>query len=325
VAAVSTAAGPVELADLGRTLMHEHVFTFHSDLGADYPWKEERLYVDSAVDKLLRLKQAGISTIVDLTVPGLGRNVSRVAEVAKRASFTIIVATGLYTLSELPAYFRERLRDYGPTFLEDLFVAEITEGIGDTGIRPAVIKCCTDRQGLTPDVETVLRAAARACRRTGTPISTHTNPRFQTGLVQQRIFRQEGVDPGRVIIGHCDDGADLAYHEELLAGGSYLGMDRFEAGERVEAKVSTVAALCRRGYASRLVLSHDARCGGDIRPEQVLREWRYGFIPTTIVPALKAAGVSDHDLDLMLVKNPRAIFGAAPAERAAPAEQGDKT
>jgi phosphotriesterase-related protein len=91
-------------------------------------------------------------------------------------------------------------------------------------------------------------------------------------------------------------------------------MDRFEEGKRNDVRVSTVAALCRRGYASRLVLSHDARCGGDIRPERALREWRYGYIPTTIVPALKAAGVSDDDLDLMLVENPRAVLSGTVAE-----------
>jgi phosphotriesterase-related protein len=307
-ATVNTATGPVAVTALGPTLMHEHVFTFHSDIAGDYPWTEEQAYVDGAVDKLIRLKQAGISTIVDLTVFGLGRNVARVARIADRAQVNVIVATGLYTLNELPAYFREQLKDYGPAYLEDLFVREISEGIGDTGIRSAVVKCCTDQLGLTPDVEIVLRAVARAHRRTGVPISTHSNPKFQTGLVQQRIFRQEGVSLDRVVIGHCDDTADLDYLEELLSAGSYLGMDRFGNGGD-DVRVATVAALCRRGYASRLVLSHDARCGGDIRPERVLREWRYGHIPTTIVPALLAAGVSPADLELMLVRNPRAILG----------------
>ena len=304
---VNTATGPVEVAALGPTLMHEHVFTFHSDMSGDYPWKEEQVFVDGAVDKLTRLRQAGISAIVDLTVFGLGRNVARVARIAERAKVTIIVATGLYTLNELPAYFREQLKDHGPAFLEDLFVREISEGIADTGIRAAVLKCCTDRRGLTQDVETVLRAAARAHLRTGAPISTHSNPKFETGLIQQRIFRQEGVSLDRVVIGHSDDTADLDYLEKLLDGGSYLGMDRFGNG-RDDVRVATVAALCRRGYGSRLVLSHDARCGGDVRPERALREWRYGHIPTTIAPAMLAAGISPGDLELMLVGNPQTIF-----------------
>ena len=311
-ATVSTATGPVAVTALGRTLMHEHVFTFHSDVGGDYRWTDEEVYIDSAVDKLTRLRQAGISTLIDLTVFGLGRNVARVARIADRAKINVIVATGLYTLNELPGYFREELKASGPAFLEDLFVREIRDGIADTGIRPAVIKCCTDRLGLTPDVETVLRSAARAQRRTGVPISTHTNPKFRTGLVQQRIFRQEGVSLDRVVIGHCDGADDLDYLEQLLEAGSYLGLDRFGNGPD-DARVATVAALCRRGYASRLVLSHDARCGGDIRPEKWLREWRYGHIPTTVVPALLAAGIAPAELELMLVRNPRTIFeGSSP-------------
>jgi phosphotriesterase-related protein len=111
-----------------------------------------------------------------------------------------------------------------------------------------------------------------------------------------------------VVLGHSDKTDDLDHLEKLLEAGSYLGMDQF-GGSRDPVRVKTVAALCRRGYAARLVLSSDARCGGDIEPERVLREWRHGIVPTTIVPALRAAGVSDHDLDLMLIRNPRAIFG----------------
>ena len=190
---VSTVTGPVDAAALGATLMHEHVFTFHSDIAGDYPWTDEQSFVDGAVDKLTRLKRAGVSTIVDLTVFGLGRNVARVARIAERAKFNVIVASGLYTYNELPSYFSRQLAIQGQAFLEDLFVREISGGIGETGIRSAVLKCCTDRQGLTADVEAVLRAVARAQRRTGVPISTHTNPAYETGLVQQRVFREEGV------------------------------------------------------------------------------------------------------------------------------------
>jgi phosphotriesterase-related protein len=313
MATVNTATGPVDVGSLGRTLMHEHVFTFHGDIHGDYPWKDEPAFVDGAVDKLKRLKGAGISTIVDLTVFGLGRNVARVAEVARRADFNVIVASGVYTFNELPMYFRAQLALNGQAFLEDLFVREIKEGIGDTGIRSSLLKCCTDRPGLTPDVETVLHAVARAHLRTGVPISTHSDPISQAGLIQQEVFRQEGVDLGQVVIGHSGDTGDLDYLEKLISAGSYIGMDRFGLtllrSEYV--RIKTVAAMCRKGYASRMVLSHDATCGGDLQPEEALREWRYGHIPTFVIPALKEAGVSDDDLELMLTGNPRAIFERA--------------
>lgn len=320
---VNTATGPVDVETLGRTLMHEHVFTFHSDVQGDYSWRDERAFVDGAVEKLQRLARAGFDTIVDLTVFGLGRNVARVAGVAQRASFNVIVASGLYTYNDLPTYFRAQLALNGPTSLEDLFVREITQGIGETGIRPAVLKCCTDRPGLTPDVETVLRSVARAHLRTGVPISTHSEPTSETGLIQQEIFRQEGVDLSQVIIGHSGDTADLAYLEKLILAGSYIGMDRFGATHFLseEDRVKTVAALCRTGYASRMVLSHDTNCGGDLDPEEALRVWRYGHIPEVVIPALRQAGVTEEDIDLMTKANPRTIFEKAASK--APAASGE--
>src|ERR1700753_4095095 len=194
----------------------------------------------------------------------------------------------------MPAYFKRQLDQQGPAFVEDLFVREIREGIGRTGIKAAVLKCVTDREGLTPDVETVLRSAARAQRRTGVPISTHTDAPSESGLIQQRVFRQEGVDLSQVIIGHSGDTTDLTYLERLMDAGSYLGMDRFGPHQvpGLEARVATVAALCRRGWASRMVLSHDTNCGGDVGATEALSTWRYGYISEVVIPALREHGVS---------------------------------
>jgi phosphotriesterase-related protein len=314
---VETATGPVETEKLGRTLMHEHVFTFHSDRQGDYPWRNEPRFVDGAIEKLMKLKEVGFDSLVDLTVFGLGRNVARVAEVAQAAGFNVMVATGIYTYCDLPIYFRFQDQESGRRFIEDLFVREIEEGIGDTGIRAAILKCVTDVPGLTPDVDHLLRSVARAHLRTGVPISTHTDPFTETGLIQQRVFRQEGVDLSEVIIGHCGDTTDLAYLERLMQAGSYIGMDRFGNYLRCsfENRVETVAALCRRGYASQMVLSHDANCGGDIHEDEALATWRFGAIPTEILPALRARGVTEEQIDLMTTGNPKAIFERAAARR----------
>ena len=109
----------------------------------------------------------------------------------------------------------------------EMFVRDITEGIAGTGVKAAILKCATDEPGLTPGVERVLRAVAVAHRATGVPISTHTHARTRRGLEQQRVFAEEGVDLGRVIIGHSGDTTDLDYLKELIAAGSYIGMDRF--------------------------------------------------------------------------------------------------
>ncbi len=234
----------------------------------------------------------------------------RTARVAEGSGVNIMAATGVYAKAEMPGYFLLHLPLEGPTFIEDFYVREIEEGIGKTGIRAAILKCVIDRPGLTGDVELLVRATARAQVRTGVPIATHTLPELETGLLQVGIFQEERVDLERVIIGHSDETTDLDYLQRLLDTGVYLGMDRFGIYRVVtlEEKVATVAALCARGYASRMVLSHDANLGGDVRAEFSYEEFRFGHIPEVILPALLEAGVPQSDIDLMTRDNPAAIF-----------------
>jgi phosphotriesterase-related protein len=198
--------------------------------------------------------------------------------------------------------------------MTEMFVRDIEQGIAGTGVKAGILKCATDKPGVTPDIERVLRATAQAHRRTGVPISTHTHATTRRGLEQQRIFAEEGVDLSRVVIGHSGDTTDLAYLEELIAGGSYLGMDRFGIDVILpfEQRVETVAKLCERGHAGKMVLSHDAACFNDWLPEQalpvVLPNWHYLHIHNDVVPALKSRGVTDCQLHMMLVENPRRIF-----------------
>jgi phosphotriesterase-related protein len=196
----------------------------------------------------------------------------------------------------------------------DMFVRDITEGIADTGVKAAILKCATDEPGLTAGVERVLRAVARAHHATGVPITTHTHAHTKRGLDQQRIFADEGVDLGRVIIGHSGDTTDLDYLEEMIAAGSYLGMDRFGLDNILsfDDRVDTVVTMCQRGYANRMVLAHDASCHIDWLPEAalpvVLPNWHYLHIHHDVLPALRQRGVTEEQITAMLVDNPRAIF-----------------
>lgn len=310
---VETAAGAVEAGGLGRVLMHEHVFVISPEIMMNYPkeWGDEEARVADAVARLSELKAAGIDTILDPTAIGLGRYIPRIARVASQIDLNVVVATGLYTFEVLPHYFRGRSIDA----MADMFVGDIVEGIADTGVKAAVLKCATDQPGVTPGVEHVLRAVARAHRRTGTPITTHTHAATRRGLEQQQIFREEGVDLSRVIIGHSGDTDDLDYLEQLLAAGSMLGMDRFGIDRHLttEQRVAVVAELCRRGYADRMVLSHDASCyldwiPGEINTSVTMPNWHYLHISRDVLPALRNLGVSEADIDLMLVDNPRRIL-----------------
>ncbi|MCV7424643.1 phosphotriesterase-related protein [Mycobacterium yunnanensis] len=316
---LNTARGAVDVSDLGVTLMHEHVFIMTTEIMENYPesWGDGAKREADAIVRLNELKSRGVDTIVDLTVVGLGRYIPRIARIAAATELNIVVATGLYTYNDVPMYFHYLGPGAvlgGPEPMVDMFVRDIEHGIADTGIKAAILKCATDEPGVTPGVERVLRAVAQAHRQTGVPISTHTHAASRRGLDQQRIFAEEGVDLSRVVIGHSGDTTDIGYLEELIAEGSYIGMDRFgvDAFLGFEDRVNTVATMCERGHADRMVLSHDASCYFDALPEETLPvalpNWHYLHIQNDVLPALRQRGVTEEQLTTMLVDNPRTIF-----------------
>ena len=319
MATVNTVRGPIDNSSLGVTLMHEHIFVLSTEIMLNYPeaWGVEEQRIQDAITRLNELHTCGVHSVVDLTVIGLGRYIPRIRRVAAATPVNIIVATGIYTYNDIPFYFHFRgpgtILD-GPELMVDMFVRDIRQGIADTGVKAGILKCATDSPGMTSGVERVLRAVAHAHRETGVPISTHTHAGTRRGLEQQRVFREEGVDLSRVVIGHSGDTTDIAYLEELIANGSYLGMDRFGIDTILsfEDRVNTVARLSERGHAGKMVLSHDAACFNDWLPERdlpaILPNWHYLHIHNDVIPALKKRGVTDDQIRTMLVDNPRAIF-----------------
>ena len=315
---VPTAAGTIDAAELGRTLVHEHVFVLGEEYRLNYQdaWNEEEK-VAEAVTLLDELKTLGIDTILDPTVLGLGRYLPRIQRIAEQTALNIVVATGLYTFNDIPQQFHYS----GPGLLFDnpepltaLFVRDLTEGIADTGVRAAFLKCAIDEPGLTPGVERVMRAVAGASNQTGAPITVHTNAQEKSGLIAQRVFAEEGVDLSAVIIGHSGDTSDLDYLTALADAGSLLGMDRFglDAFLPMRERVDTIVELVRRGYVEKLVLSHDASCFIDFFDPDAKRalvpNWNYRHISEDVLPAMLEAGLSEADIETMLVTNPRRYF-----------------
>jgi len=315
---IQSVSGPLQAQQLGRVLMHEHVFILDPDFLINYPELDgfdEARHVPDAIVRLNELKSGGIDTIVDLTVMGIGRDIRRIRTVQAETDLQILVATGLYTFNEVPHIIHIRGLSYpggAAALLTEMFVGDITEGIAGTGVRAAILKCATDEQGVTPDVELVLRSVARAQRATGVPISTHTHALTKRGLEQQDVFESEGVDLSRVVIGHSGDTTDLAYLEEIMRRGSFIGMDRFGIDPILsfDDRVATVATLCERGHADQMVLSHDAACFIDLSPNirAHLPNSHYLHITRDVIPALEKHGVSQDQIDQMLITNPRRIF-----------------
>jgi phosphotriesterase-related protein len=320
---VETVRGPVDPAELGATLMHEHVFVLSTEHVQNYgsAWWDEEERVTDAVEKLNALKALGIDTIVDPTVWGLGRYIPRVQRVAEQTDLNIIVATGLYTYDEVPHQYQHR----GPGLLIDLprdpmvedFSSDLTTGIAGTGVKAAFLKCALEARGLTPGVERNLRACAAVHRETGAPITVHTSSSTRAGRPLLEVFRAEDVDLTKVVIGHAGDSNDLDYLKELADSGAILGMDRFglDLYNPTSSRVDTIAALASEGYADRMVLAHDASCFIDWFPgeaQAVLRQaapnWNFTHISADVLPMLRERGVTDAQLTQMLVDTPRRYF-----------------
>ena len=314
---VETALGPVPTAELGATLMHEHIVTRSPGVQENWPHLWDRAGILAMAErKMADLHARGIRAIVDLTTVDLGRDIGLILDVARRSRVHVIVATGVWWMPQ--RYFS----GHGVDAVAELFVRDITLGIGESGVKAAIIKCATDTAGVTPVIENVLRASARAQKATGVPISTHTWAAGRSGEAQQAIFAQEGVDLRRVVIGHSGDSEDLGYLRGLMERGSTIGMDRFGLDQLLPTakRVEVVAQLCAEGYARQMVLSHDANCWSDMQSEEDKRRlrphWHYNHISDDILPALRAAGVTAAHIAQMLVHKPRVIFEARPGGQA---------
>ena len=305
---IPTAAGAIEHTELGATLMHEHVFIRSPGVYEAWPelWDREA-EVANAVERFRELKAAGIDSIVDLTTIDLGRDAAMVAEVAGEVDLNIVMCTGVWR--QPPNLFLQMDSDA----IADLFVRDIEQGIEGSDVRAGVIKLATQP---TVDAvnEVMLRAGARAHRRTGVPISTHSDVSTESGLAQQDVFDSEGVDLTRVVIGHSGDSTDTDYLRRIMDRGSAIGMDRFGIDRTLdtEGRIATIVALCEMGYAEGMVLSHDTNCFMDTMPRESRAEWAANWhflhIANDVLPALRERGVSEAQVNAMMVENPRRIF-----------------
>jgi len=326
MATVDTVRGPVELDALGVTLMHEHVFILTPDVMQNYghEWWDEDVRVADAIKKLGKLKAAGVDTIVDPTVVGLGRYIPRVQRVNAGVDINIVAATGLYTFDAIPHFFDYRGPGTllgGPELMTEMFVKDIREGIGGTDVKAAFLKCVVEEAGLTPDQTRVQSAICETHQETGVPITVHTNAAHQTGRLAMEFYGKRGVDLTKVVVGHAGDSNDLDYLKWIMDQGATIGCDRFglDMFNPTEDRVATIVVLAGQGYADRIVLGHDASCYIDFiageQAQAMLKQaapnWHYRHISHDVLPALRERGVAEEQIHAMLVDNPRRYFTAA--------------
>jgi phosphotriesterase-related protein len=315
---VNTALGPIDAEQLGFTLSHEHVMNLAGMRYIPFLFDKEDC-IRRAGHLLSLAKQGGIDSMIDLTTFDLGREVEVIRAASEASGLNVVVATGLWRT--IPFIFWAR----DPDFIARFMFHEVEHGIDGTDIKPAVIKVANDIEGVTEIGERVLRAAARVCRETGIPISTHQWAQTEVGRRQVEIFLEERVPMHLVCIGHSADTTDDKYLEEVLQAGCYLSMDRYPGGQGGrpdwQARNATLKRLIDRGWAGRMMLGHDyppppSYVGMD--PPDDPMPVRYLFVKDVAIPALMADGVKEARVQAMMVEAPkRFLTGDKPLEREA--------
>ncbi len=321
---VNTVTGEIPVRALGRTLMHEHLFIAFGGAEFDPMARFDRAgFIEEAVRRLAELREAhGVKSLVDPCPIELGRDAGMLKEISEKSGVHIVCTTGFYFEEMgLPPYWRARTTEE----IAELYIREITHGIGETGIRAGAIKVATGAPVITELEKKFLAAACLAQRASGVPIITHT----QDGVgapEQQRLFADGGVAAHRCLIGHCCGNADPAYHRRVVDGGSYIGFDRIGILrlQPDEVRADNLAKLVRDGFRAQIMMSQDRHCGWlgklqrQVTGEEQARmdalraqgKWPppYTYMFTDFMPMLKARGVSEADIAVMLDDNPRRIF-----------------
>jgi predicted metal-dependent phosphotriesterase family hydrolase len=304
MAHIQTVLGPLDPSALGFTLPHEHtqIALWHIEGRWDY-WELTR-NEPVILEELAHFREAGGSGLVDLTLPGVGRDPVWLRGLAEASGLQIVMGCGWYRGAYYPPEARIDRRSTDD--LAEELVREIETGVGETGIRPGIIgEIGTDKPWVSPAEERVHRAAARASRRTGLAISTH-GVLSDVGLAQLRILEEEGADPGRIVIGHADSYPVLDHYLAIIERGAniefdFIGMPWPKERSGEDRTVEMTCELLARGYADRIFLSQD------VCHDSQLKRYDgngYVYLFETFLPRLRAAGVSDAEIETMTVTNP---------------------
>ena len=325
---IQTVTGPINLDQLGRTLMHEHLFIAFSGAEFDPAAIYDRPgFVAEAVKRLRQLREEhGVKSFVDPCPIELGRDAAVMKEISEKSEMQIICTTGFYfEAMGLPVYWRARTVDE----IAELYIREITHGIGTTGIRAGAIKVATGAPNITELEMKFLNAACLAQQAAGVPIITHTQDGF-AGPDQQKAFAAGGVAAHRCLIGHCCGNPDPAYHRLVADGGSYIGFDRIglERYQPDTLRADNLVRLVRDGFGAQVMMSQDRHCGwlGKFARQLSAQEqahidslkfqgkWppAYTYMFTDFVPMLRARGLSEAEIFSMLDENPRRFFAGEP-------------
>jgi phosphotriesterase-related protein len=312
MAHAQTVLGPLSPDALGFVLPHEH--TGISLWQIPGRWDYWELTVDDTIvlPELAAYRAAGGGTLVDLTLPGVGRDPERLRRYAEATGLNIVMGCGWYRTAYYPAEARIDRRTVDD--LADELVREFEEGVGGSGIRPGIVgEIGTDKPWLTALEERVHRAAARVARRTGMAITTH-GVLSPVGLAQLTVFEEEGADPGRVVIGHADSYPVLVHYLEIVRRGAslqfdFLGMGFLPTEVHGEGRiVELLGELVGRGHADRILLSQDVCHNSQLK---AYGGNGYVYLVERFLPRLREAGIGEATIRQMTIENPARILTLA--------------
>ncbi len=282
----------------GHVLMHEHLLL---DLGR---WNGNSMFTvldeQLIADEVSEAARVGVGLIVEQTTPDMGRTAEGLARVSSAVGVAIVACTGFYMELTYPA---ERVAERAEEELAETMIRELTQGIGDSGIRAGLIgEIGTSPNGVTPVEKKVLRASARAQRATGSALATHT-AMGRDASEQLDILEAAGADLSRVVVGHMDGQLDLAAQLELLRRGVTLGYDRLGAVHlgSDDDRLRLLLELLERDFVDHIVLSMDMS-----RSDRLQRYGGHGFagLHERFLPRLREQGVAEATLSKLLVENP---------------------
>jgi len=297
---IVTVNGPIPSSQAGCILSHEHVLC---DL-----WPFTRSYdgiLDDeplAIAELADYRDAGGMSLIDATSGGLGRNPLALRRISKASGVQVIMGSAWYRESVYPEVVYER----DPNSLADLIVADLVEGADGTDVRAGIIgEIGTERKHITPAQERVFRAAARAQRRTGACIMTHTTHFGELALEQIALLHEEGVPSNRIAISHLGDRHDATHLLRIAREDVFISVDNigYSGGGYPpdEVRASNIRFLISEGHLKQIVL------GGDICHKSHLAAYGgkgYAHVVRSFVPKLLLTGVTKEAIFEMTVSNP---------------------
>ncbi|WP_241560105.1 phosphotriesterase family protein [Solirhodobacter olei] len=339
---VMTVTGPVAAADLGVTLMHEHILNdcrcwWHapkeserehlahrpvsieilSELRQDPFVNLHNIALDDeplAIEELGQFAAAGGRTVVDPTCRGIGRDPAALVRISGATGLRIVMGAGYYLASSHPA----ELAAMSAADVADQIVAEARDGVDGSGVRIGLIGEIGVSSEFTAEEEKSLRGAARAQARTGLPLMVHLPGWFRLAHRVLDIVSEEGADLRHTVLCHMNPShGDFDYQRSLAARGAFveydmIGMDFFYADQQVQCPSDDEAArgiarLAEAGYLDRVLLSHD------VFVKMMLTRYGgngYAFILRHFLPRLQRHGFDEPSLVALMQHNPRRVFDA---------------